>query len=317
MNAFLRTSSALLLLSAITLTYGQLPPVNGGGGNNTTDSWKIGGNNSNSAPPPPPGQTEFQLQNLLGPCDVIDPLTGKTLHAFRPMTLNLDSVTMRDLLEANGVDTHNPNLIVQTVRIYKITPFIKCNKSLIGRGAGLKGINNNFDKRTATNVTHLDDGICALVFKLDPLGTYCLGDRALLYSNPGTIYCLQVQYVIRLPDGRISAPETRGMSWTMKTPTIDDIKNIIEFFVPVAAGVTQKPKITSDVQELLYSILDSPEDDLTRLLEFETAIAFSAVDFGFLADAEDARFLFTYLIDSDEEPIGCLLIEMANSLLFH
>lgn len=317
MNIRVSFVCAIALSMALSAAAQFNSPGNGTQGNNQNLAGfgSVGNGNNSHQPPPPPGQTDFVLQNLLGPCEVEDPITHKKLNAYRPMTLNIDWVTVREVLVRNGVDL-NADIIVQTVTAYKETPLIKCITHRVGRGAGKDGINNFFKKQVFATNQNMDDSILALVFGRKNYDEY-LGDRALLYSTPGTQYCLQVTYVYRLANGRVTAPETRGMRWTMRTPTLQDIKNYIDFFVPIAAGVTQKPKITWDVAETLYGILDMPVDDLTKMIQFEAAIALSAVDFSYLADVPDARFQFTYLIDSDEEPIGCVLLEQALSVLFH
>jgi hypothetical protein len=66
----------------------------------------------------------------------------------------------------------------------------------------------------------------------------------------------------------------------------------------------------------LNSALDDT-DDLSALVKFEGVIGSASIDFKTMLTAGDARTMNGYLIDDDEEPIGCLLIEQANSALWH
>jgi hypothetical protein len=314
----LRAALAAVLFSASAFCFAQLG-VHGSGANSgqqLAGASNLNGSNGHSGPPPP-GQTEFVLQNLIGPATVVDPLTGETLNAYRPMLLNLDKYTIRDVLTANGVDANDPNLIIQLIGMEKKTSIIKCSSPRVGYGAGKDGINNFFKVQKAVHNDSMDKGITYLLFGVHPLAGDPLGDRALLYTTPNTYYQLWVTYVVRLANGRISAPETRTLTWTVKVPMVEDIRNYIDYFRPVAAGLTQKPKITWDVQKKLNSILDDIVDPLATLLDFETVVATSSLDFAILAGADDARFFFSYMIDSPEEPYQCVLIEMANALLFH
>ncbi len=248
----------------------------------------------------------------------IDPFTKQTTTIFRPEVINVDGITVGDVLECNGVDTEDPDLIVQAVRLTKITPTIKCSIFETGIGAGL---NTNFDSKLhKATIDDLDTSLCQIALER-PDGEQCLGDRCLLFSPPGTTYTLQVVYVFQLEGGGISQPFFAERCFIVQVPSRDDIRCTIEYFMTVAAGVTQKCKITEDCAEALNAALDI-ENDLDALLEFETIVANCAIDFSKLLeknkrDEYDVRFKTGYIVGSVEEPIDCLLIEMANALLFH
>jgi len=253
------------------------------------------------------------LPNLICGPTVIDPFDGQPKQIFRPEELNIDGYTPRDVLNYNHV-TIDENLIIQAVCVRKETPVIKCTAFTNGPGSGA---NTNFDSglKFAT-ITDLDRPICNVAFGM-PLDEECLGCRCLLFSPPCTTYTICVVYVVRDPvTGRTGPPITKQIAWSVETPSKDKIKCNIDYFSTVAAGTTQKPKITEDVATALKFALDNP-NDLEALIAFETIVANSAIDFVSLITPQDARFKHSYLIDSDEEPIGCLLIEQANALLFH
>jgi hypothetical protein len=221
-------------------------------------------------------------------------------------------------LECNDVDISDPNLVIQTVRLSKVTPVIKCTAFTTGPGGGL---NTNFDSKLkkATNAD-LDRSLCEIALQRPP-SEPCLGCRCLLFSPPLTTYTLQVQYVILDENGRPGPPIFVNICYVVQVPTRNDIRCNIEYFSTVAAGVTQKCKITSECAAALNHALDNPID-LEALLEFETVIAFCSIDFADLLAKNrdgvyDVRFKTNYLVDSTEEPIGCLLIEMADALLWH
>ncbi len=257
------------------------------------------------------------LKNLICGDEATDPFTKSPKRLYRPQTINVDGFTIRNVLDANNVRVDN-NLLVQAVEVSKVTPFYKCLAFVTGPGSGR---NTNFTTgKIYANSSYLDRSVCNVAFKMDD--GPCLGDRCLLFSPPGTTYRLKVTYTTRLKNGRISAPKTVELCWTVVVENRDDIRCNIDYFGTVAAGVTQKCKITSECRDALLTALDEP-DNLTALLEFEFVVAFCAIDFSVLRDAKDgkgnydARFISDYLIDSDEEPIGCLLIEMINSLLWN
>lgn len=241
---------------------------------------------------------------------------------FDPMVVSFDNLSIRDVIGLSGTDINcdGSTFILQAIRMSKKTPYIKCTAFVYGPGSGE---NTNFDTglRFATN-QNLDDAFCNHVFGL-PNDSDCLGVRALLFSPPGTRYTLTAVYVRRdLATGRISAPFVVSYNVEVKVPSRDDIWANIVYFSHVAAGVTQKPKIDGECIEAFANALGIP-DDLEALLQMETIIALCAIDFSVLRDAKnakgnyDARFIHNYLIDSDEEPIGCLLIEMATAALWH
>jgi len=252
------------------------------------------------------------------PGAVVDPFDSVVKTGFRPEVINLDALTIRDVLVAGGVST-TERMVVQTILVSKVTPYLKCTAFVYGPGAG---INTNFTTglKKATNAD-LDKKLINLAFGI-PQDQVALGNRALLFSPPGTTYTLQVTYVIIDGNGRPGAPQTVKYVVTVKVPARADIAANIEYFSTVAAGVTQKPKIEGKaLVDLLAALLI--QDDLSALIAFETAVATYAIDFPVLRDMKDgagnydARFYHDYLIDSDEEPIGCLLIEMANAALWH
>lgn len=228
---------------------------------------------------------------------------------FRPQTINVDGFTVRDVLEANNVEI-TANTLVQRVCVSKETPLYKCGAFLFGPGSGL---NTNFNSGWVyANSQYLDRSVVDIAFAAQG-GK--LGNRALLFSPPGTTYRLKVTYVTRLENGRISPPETVELCWTVVIEDRDDLRDNVEYFSTVAAGATQKPKIADDVAQALYEAI-AVDDPLEALVQIETVIALSATDFSTLRDRPHVLFLSSYLIDSDEEPIGCLLIEQANALLW-
>ncbi len=275
----------------------------------------------------------FKLQRFVGECDcvilpnliwrtagtVTDPFDGVTKQLYRPEVLNIDDITLRDVLNCNGV-TIDQNLIIQTVTVSKVTPLYKCGAFTFGPGSGL---NTNFKQQSVAHTTNLDDSVCQVAFKL-LLTDRCLGDRCLLFSPPCTLYTLEVQYVIRDPvTGRIGAPIKKEMCWKVELPDKDVIRCNIDYFATVAIGRTQKCKIAADVVQALKDALDN-SDPLEGLLEFETVVAFASTSFDDFIDIngpekglKDVRFETGYMIDSVEEPVGCLLIEQANSFLWH
>jgi hypothetical protein len=252
------------------------------------------------------------------PGAVLDPFDNVVKTGFRPEVINLDGLTIRDVLVASGV-TIDANLIVQTIEVTKKTPFWKCTAFVSGPGAG---INTNFDSglKKATSAD-LDKKLINLAFGI-PQDQVALGNRALLFSPPGTTYTLYVTYVVRDVNGRIGKPITVKYIVTVQIPSRADILANIEYFSTVAAGVTQKPKIDGLALKDLNDAL-AIADDLGALIAFETAVATYSIDFPVLRDKMDstgkydARFFHNYMIDSDEEPIGCLLVEMANAALWH
>jgi len=249
---------------------------------------------------------------------VVDPFDGATKTGFRPEVINLDGLTIGDVLTLNGV-TIDANLIVQTIEVTKVTPYLKCTAFVTGPGAG---INTNFDSglKKATSAD-LGKKLVNLAFGI-PQDQVALGNRALLFSPPGTTYTLYVTYVVRDANGRIGKPITVKYIVTVQVPARADILANIEYFSTVAAGVTQKPKIDGLALKDLVDAL-AIADDLGALIAFETAVATYSIDFPVLRDKMDttgkydARFFHDYMIDSDEEPIGCLLVEMANAALWH
>lgn len=265
-----------------------------------------------------PACSGIQLQNLICGDSRSDPADGKLKRTFRPGTVNIDGVTLRDIFDWNRVEITD-RVIVQFVCVEKETPYIKCTAFYSGPGAGL---NTNFKTglKYATN-QNLDDPVCNVAFGM-PNDQECLGTRCLLFSTPCTRYTLCVIYVVRKDNGSLGPPQTIKADWVVSMPTRETIRCNIEYFSTVALGVTQKCKITSDVAEALNECLNIPED-LEALLCFETVVGNASVGFADIAlhvdDQQnfDARFLTNYLIDSDEEPVGCLLDEMALALLFH
>jgi hypothetical protein len=238
--------------------------------------------------------------------------SARISELYRPEVINLDGVTIRDILTFNHYSATQP-LIVQVIRVKKETPYLKCTAFVTGPGAGL---NTNFDSglKKATNAD-LDKDIVNLAFGI-PQGTVALGNRALLFSPPGTTYTLSVTFVILDGNGRPGVPITVNYVVVVQVPTRDDLQCNVDYFATVAAGATQKPKIDN----LAYSDLVTAiwlQDDLTALIAIETAIATYAIDFTDLLKRGDVRFYHDYLIDDSEEPIGCLLVEMANAALWH
>ena len=55
---------------------------------------------------------------------------------FRPEVINVDWVTIRDILTCNGVEITD-RLIVQVIRVNKVTPYLKCTAFVNGPGAGI------------------------------------------------------------------------------------------------------------------------------------------------------------------------------------
>ncbi|MEP0766647.1 MAG: hypothetical protein HRF45_08930, partial [Fimbriimonadia bacterium] len=255
----------------------------------------------------------IEVPNLICGDLGVDPVDGVLRRMFRPEVINIDGITIWDVLRCNGQPLDD--MILQAVRITKVSPLYKCGAFVFGPGSGL---NTNFDSglKKATNAD-LYRSICSIAFGTGD--ATCLGDRSVLFSPPYTTYNLSVTFVRRLPDGRTSPPETvdlevivNGERWL----TRDLIRCNIEYFSTVAAGRTQIPKIAPDVAAALYAALDIP-NDLDALIQFETVVGTSAIDFVQILTQGDVRGKQGYLVDSDEEPIGCLLIEMANALLFH
>jgi hypothetical protein len=263
---------------------------------------------------------EFRVTvpNLISRADGLsDPFLGSTATAYRPQTINIDSLTVRDVLTAAGVEI-DQDLIVQAVRAVKETPYWKCTAFVCGPGSDL---NTNFDTGWEyADISMLDWSVCCLAFNR-PEGSVCLTERSLLFSPPHTTYALRVVASRRNPSGRPGAPFIVSYVVEVEHATRDRIAALIEYFSTVAAGATEKPKISRDCADGLYAAL-SLTDDLSALIQFETVVALCAVDFSTIRDARnasgeyDARFVTGYLVDSDEEPIGCLLIEMANEALW-
>ena len=265
----------------------------------------------------------IEVPNLICvPRAVTDPFDGKVKMGFRPEVINIDGLTIRDVLEATGTDINCQGftLLLQRVRVTKETPYYKCTAFVTGPGSGL---NTNFDSGWKfADSTMLNDKLVNRAFGI-PQGQPALGNRALLFSPPGTKYTLWATYVRRdNATGRTGAPVTVKYCVQVEVPTRAQIACNIEYFSTVAAGVTQKPKITEEVVECLYEALSIP-DNLEALIAFEYCVALHSIDFSVLRDKKnsqgkyDARFFTGYLIDSDEEPIGCLLIEMVNAALWN
>lgn len=253
------------------------------------------------------------LKNLIYGGTPADPFMLLPVQMYRPQELNIDGVTLRDVFNANNVPV-DATVIVQAVSTTKQTPYYKCLAFVAGPGSGL---NTNFSTglQMATN-QDLDRPVCNVSFKM-PADQECLGKRCLLFSPPGTTYTLRVVYVNRLPNGRVSAPKTIEMCWKVIIENRNDLVKNVDYFSTVAAGYTQKPKVDNNVIVALFDALEIP-DDLGALIQFETVIALSAIDFSVLRDRKPSALLFRdYLVDSDEEPIGCLLLEQANALLWH
>ncbi len=242
-----------------------------------------------------------------------DLLNGELHRIFRPEVINLDDITIRDVLECKFVDM--TRVIVQAVKLSKVTPVLKCTLFVTGIGSDL---NTNFatSLKKATNAD-LDYPVCSVALQRPPTGP-CLGTRCLLFSPPGTRYTLTVIYVLsngsKPPDG----PYAAELGFQVKVPTRDDLRCNVEYFSTVAIGVTQKCKIADDVRDALFAALDIP-DDLDSLLQIETIVAFASTNFDDFISRNhgDLRFQPGYLIDSTEEPVGCLLIEMANAAFWN
>jgi len=268
--------------------------------------------------PVAPACPGIQLANLLCGPDAVDPFDGELKRVFRPGEMNIDGITLLDIFNFNGI-RFSDRTIIQAVRMSKVTPVIKCTAFVSGPGAGE---NTNFDTGYKfANVDNLNDPFCNVVFQLPP-DAECLGCRCLLFSPPCTTYTLSVIYLpvdeFGFPTG---PPQTISIQYTVAMPTRETIRCNIEYFSTVAAGVTQKCKITQDVVDQLLACLEIP-NDLEALFCIETVIATTSIDFVDLLATNpdgnyDVRFKHGYLVDSDEEPIGCLLLEMANALLFH
>jgi len=319
MSILNKTLPGILALCVVAGAFGQIVKS----GQKTTIGVGNGNSGVSASACNESGTVVKVVPNLI--CDravtVIDPWDGQAKQAFRPEEINLDGITVRDVLVWTGADLDCPGttLIVQAVSMSKDTPYIKCTAFVTGPGSGE---NTNFHTgfKFATNA-NLDDAVCNLAFGI-PYDEECLGNRCLLFSPPLTKYTLKVVYVRRdNATGRVGAPVVATYCVIVEVPTRDQIACNIEYFSTVAAGVTQKCKITDDCAEALYEALSFP-DNLDALIAFETVIALCAIDFSVLRDAKnaagnyDARFITSYLIDSDEEPIGCLLIEMANAALW-
>jgi hypothetical protein len=206
----------------------------------------------------------------------------------------------------------NASLVIQAVRLQKMTPSLKCTAFVSGPGSGL---NTNFDTGLRKAVTaDIDKDLASIALGIAQ-GQVALDSRALLFSPPGTTYTLSVVYVILDSHGRPGVPQTITRVIKLMVPSRAFLLKEIEYFSTVATGATQKPKIDAATVTLLNTALDVP-DDLQALIQFEGVIAQYAVDFSaFLGP--DSRFLHNYLVDDDEEPIGCLLEEQANALLWH
>jgi len=258
------------------------------------------------------------VPNLIwrGAAKVVDPFSGDEVGTFRPECITIDSVTIRDILNCHGVQI-DQNLIIQAVCVKKTTPYIKCSAFVDGPGSGL---NTNFDTGPQfATIADLDKYVCNLAFKL-PQDQECLGCRCLLFSPPDTTYIVCVTYVVRDPiTGRVGPPITKELCWKVEIPDKDVIRCNIEYFSTVALGRTQKCKITAGIAEQLNACLDLP-NDLDALFCFETILGTFSIDFRtFIGPGgdRDVRFVTDYIIDSEEEPVACLLLEQALSILFH
>jgi hypothetical protein len=247
------------------------------------------------------------------PPDGYGTVIGDGSVLYRPEVINLDGLTIRAVL--TYCVTIDENTIVQAIRLEKDTPWWKCTGFVDGPGSGL---NTNFTTgwRKATN-DDLDKDVVNLALGI-PQGHVGLGNRALLFSPPNTKYTIKVEYVLRDPGtGRIGVPQVCVYYIQVKVPTVADIRAAIDYFSTVAAGATQKPKISHRVVKELNDALDNT-DPLTALLAFEEVVAERSIDFAAMLSAPngDVRFLHGYMIDDSEEPIGCLLVEMANAALW-
>jgi hypothetical protein len=261
------------------------------------------------------GMYLIEVPNLILGERVLDPFYGGCTWTFRPEVINLDGVTVRQVLELAGTDIDCPgyDLLIQAVCVDKNTPYWKCTAFVAGPGSGA---NTNFTTgwRYADS-TMLDESVIWIAFGQS------LGCRSLLFSPPLTKYRLKVAYVRRdQATGQVGPVYTSFYEVQVIVPSRDQIAKNIEYFSTVAAGVTQKPKITADVANALRHCLTIPEN-LEALVCFESVIALASIDFKVLRDKDgcgfyDARFFTGYMVDSDEEPIGCLLIEMANAALW-
>lgn len=319
MSILNKTLPSALALMVVAGSFGQIVKT---GNKNTAGSSGVNGGVSAQACKES-NTVQVDLPNLIwdDATTVKDPWTGQNVHAFRPEEINLDGFTVRDVLTITGADLNcsGTTVIVQAVAVEKETPYIKCTAFVYGPGSG-ENTNFRTGYKFATN-QNLDDSVVNLSFGI-PKDDEGLGDRCLLFSPPNTKYTLKVVYVRRDDaTGRVGAPIVAMFCVRVKVPTRDDIRCNIEYFSTVAAGVTQKCKITNDCAEALFEALSLP-DNLDALIAFETVVALCAIDFSVLRDAKnakgnyDARFIGHYLIDSDEEPIGCLLIEQANAALW-
>ncbi len=246
---------------------------------------------------------------------------GRPGFVFRPEVINLDALTIRDVLEAAGTDIEceGHTLLVQAVRFEKKTPYWKCTAFVMGPGSGL---NTNFDTGWKyADSTMLNDPVLNRAFGI-PSSQPALGNRALLFSPPNTKYTIKVAYVRRdNSTGRTGTPVIAEYCVQVKIPTRADIYCVVDYFSTVAAGVTQKPKITEGVKIGLGEALSNP-DNLEALIMVEYIVAMTTIDFAVLRDAKpagkyDARWYDGYLIDTDEEPIACLLLEMAAAALWY
>jgi hypothetical protein len=309
-RALLACAALTLLASGFAQTINQSPGANG--------TISIGSGDVQTTDCPDGTVYTKVVPNLIcAPDAIVDPFDCTMKTGFRPEVINLDGLTIRQVLEATGtqIECEGFELLVQAVRVVKETPVWKCTAFVTGPGSGL---NTNFDTGWKyADSTMLDESLIMVAFG------QLLGNRALLFSPPATTYYLCVWYVRReLSSGRVGPPIVVCYIVTVKIPSRADICCNVEYFSTVAAGVTQKPKIHEDVAAALCICLLEPED-LVALLCFETVVALTSIDFSVLRDMKDAagvydaRFARGYMIDSDEEPIGCLLIEMANAALWH
>jgi hypothetical protein len=258
------------------------------------------------------------VPNLIwrGAKTVIDPFNDAVVGTFRPECITIDDVTIRDIFDCHGV-VIDSNVIVQSVCVKKTTPYIKCATYDVGPGSGE---NTNFDTGPQfATIADLDKPVCNVAFKLQP-DQECLGCRCLLFSPPDTTYIVCVQYVVRDPNtGRIGPPIILELCWKVEIPDKDVIRCNIEYFSTVALGRTQKCKISASVAEALNACLDIPSD-LDALFCFETVLGTFQIDFRTFIGPngdKDVRFERDYIIDSDEEPVACLLLEQALAILYH
>ncbi|MEP0767188.1 MAG: hypothetical protein HRF45_11685, partial [Fimbriimonadia bacterium] len=265
----------------------------------------------------------------------VDPWDNALKDTFRPGYINLDGFTIRDILLHNNV-TIDENLIVQQATYWKCTPHWKCAAFVIGPGSGLNTFDPDWmhpEKRNRGPATNddLDESVLRKALRLPKSddGWY-MGNRSILFSPPCTTYELGVVYVVRDPNtGRTGEPQTVVWRWVLESPFnvsrqlgrtagTEIILRNIEYFSTVALGRTQKPKIPPIVADSLREALNIP-DPTEALTEFETIIGLTSVDFHTFIGPDgkrDVRFWHQYLIESDEEPVGCLLIEQAADLFF-